>query len=185
MRKLVLIRHAQVAVDPDQASANWLLSVGGASAAANLRDDPDVAAATCFFTSPEPKARATARAIAADRPIVVVQDLRELDRQAIGWVGTSDEYRAIVTRILSHPDHPYLGAETAALAQQRIVTAIARVVYDNPTKTVAAVSHGIVLTLYLAWLRGDPLADLGLWRRMPFPAVAVVDPVERRVIRDV
>lgn len=184
MVNLVLIRHAQVAVDPNQPSESWLLSVAGARDAATLRDDPDVAAVTRFFTSPEPKAQATSRAVADERPVAVVHDLRELDRRALGWVRTPDEYRAVVTEIFAHPDDSYRGAETAASSQRRIVNAIARIVHDNPTETVAAVSHGIVLTLYLAWLRDDLFADLSLWKRMQFPDVAVVDPIERRVIRD-
>ena len=100
---LVLIRHAEVVVDPHAPSDTWRLSVDGAAKAAALAKHPALTGVELFATSPEPKAVATAKAVGRGRAVVVVEDLRELDRRAAGWVGTAEEYAELVTTILARP----------------------------------------------------------------------------------
>ncbi len=183
MTKLYLIRHAQVTVDPAIASDRWLLTSGGLLAAARLRDLVAVDACA-VYTSPEPKAVATAQALAPGRLLTVEPDLRELDRRAAGWVSTESEYFRLVREVLERPTESVRGCENAQFAQHRIVNAIARIVERESGRSVVAVSHGIVLTLYLAWLRGQAAPPLGAWRRVRMPDLAVVDPIRRVVWRD-
>jgi broad specificity phosphatase PhoE len=63
--------------------------------------------------------------------------------------------------------------------------AIHAVTRRHPDEDVAIVSHGLVLTLWLTELLGlDAAGTFDLWSRMRFPDLAVVDPVGRRVERD-
>ena len=48
---------------------------------------------------------------------------------------------------------------------------------------VTVVSHGLVLSLYLARLEGRPRPDVAAWAAIPLPAVAGVDPTAPRVVR--
>jgi broad specificity phosphatase PhoE len=181
---LVLIRHAQVVVDPAESADQWQLTPEGEADAATLRKGPEIASARRFFSSPEPKALATAAKVASGRPVIAVHDLRELDRRAAGWFGDSGAYASMVEQILEQPGVSILGCETAAHAQSRIVRAVGNLARRNPDEPIAVVSHGIVLALYVSWLRGQRIADVEAWRRMRFPDVAVIDPALGRVLRD-
>jgi broad specificity phosphatase PhoE len=181
---VVLIRHAQVVINPTESTDQWRLAPEGEVAAAALRERPEIASAKRFFSSPDPKARATAAEVATLRPIIAVPDLRELDRGAAGWFGDAGDYASMVAQILRHPDVSIRGCETAAHAQSRIVQAVGDLARSNPDEPIAVVSHGIVLELYVSCLRGRRMADVETWRRMGFPDVAVVDPALGRVLRD-
>jgi broad specificity phosphatase PhoE len=137
-----------------------------------------------FYTSPEPKAVATAVAISGPQPLIQVPDLKELDRTAAGWLSTEAEYAAMVAEIFQHPDESIRGCEPAALAQQRIVRALDTLVAAHPNCTLAVVSHGIVLALYMCHVKRLARPDPAIWRGIGFADVAVVDPVGCAVIVD-
>ncbi|HEX5414384.1 MAG TPA: histidine phosphatase family protein [Chloroflexota bacterium] len=179
---LVLIRHAEVAADPHAPSDTWTLSPDGAATAAVLGRHPALANVDLIATSPEPKALATAKVIAKERDIVVADGLRELDRRAAGWVGTTDEYADLIETIMNRPTESIRGCESAAQAGERVTRAIEDLLAANPHRSLAVVSHGIVLTLYLSALLGLPTPDPALWRGIGMPDLAVVDPVSRGVI---
>jgi broad specificity phosphatase PhoE len=181
MPYFVLIRHAQVRVDPLLPAAQWPLSEDGSRAAAALCRHPAVAGISHVFSSPEPKALATATAIADRRPVVPMDALRELDRSRLPWVA-DPAYAATVADIFAHPGESVHGCEPAAQAQRRIVTAIDEAMSLHPDQDVVVVSHAMVLALYVAWLQGDAVADTALWRAMRLPDVAVVDVAARRLI---
>lgn len=179
---LVLIRHAEITADPDAPSHTWELSVDGRAKAAELAMHPVLADVELIASSPEPKALATAKAIAGDRPIIVAEGLRELDRRALGWVATAEEYADLVRSILERPTESIRRCETAAAAGQRISRAIEDLWSANPHRSLGVVSHGIVLTVYLSALQGLPTPDPSIWRRIALPDLAVVDPVPRQVV---
>ena len=184
MARLGLIRHAQVTIDPRVPADQWPLSQEGIKAAAALLRNPVLAEVQLVYTSPEPKAVATAAAIFGRQPIIQVPELKELDRTAAGWLSTKAEYEAMVAEIFRRPDESIRGCEPAALAQQRIVHAIERLVAAHPVCPLAVISHGIVLALYMCHLKSIVMPDLAIWRRIGFPDLAVVDAVQRVVIVD-
>jgi broad specificity phosphatase PhoE len=185
MSKLVLIRHAQVTLDSRVPVDQWRLSEEGITAAAALRRDTVVAEVQLFYSSPEPKAVATAAAISGRKSIVQVPDLKELDRAAVGWLRTEAEYAALVAEIFRHPDESIHGCEPAALAQQRIVHTIDRLVAAHPGCTLAVISHGIILALYMCHLKRSVRPDpADIWHRIGFLDLAVVDPVQHTVMVD-
>ncbi|HKC75096.1 MAG TPA: histidine phosphatase family protein [Chloroflexota bacterium] len=184
MAKLGLIRHAHVTVDPRVPVDQWRLSEEGIKAAAALLRDPALAEVQLVYTSPEPKAVATAAAISGRQPLIQVTDLKELDRTAAGWLSTEAEYVAMVAEIFRHPDQSIRGCEPAALAQQRIVRAIDTLVAAHPGRPLAIISHGIVLALYMCHLKRLMMPDPAIWRRIGFPDLALVDPGRRAVIVD-
>jgi broad specificity phosphatase PhoE len=184
MTKLVLIRHARVTVDPRLPADQWRLSAQGIEAASALCRDPAVAEVSLFYTSSEPKALATALAISGRQAVVQVPDLRELDRSAAGWLDTAAEYAALVEELFRHPDEPVRGCEPATVAQRRIVHAIDTLVAAHHGRTLAVVSHGIVLALYMCHVKRLARPDPAIWRSIGFPDLAVVDPVHRAVIVD-
>ncbi|MEJ7567174.1 MAG: histidine phosphatase family protein [Gaiellaceae bacterium] len=180
MRRLVLVRHARVRLDAEVPPRLWQLTDEGRADAEKLARLPVFTDAEAVVTSPEPKARATAESIArvAGVELCVEADLREAER------GTSpvDDRDGFVQRV-----DAWLGGtpipdwEERDAARARIVACIGRLLAKSGGDLVL-VSHGTVLSLYLAWLRGQERVDLAEWRAIPLPAVAVVDPVSRGIL---
>ncbi len=181
--RLVLIRHAAVEIAPEVPANRWFLSAAGQRAASALGESEALRSVTTFATSPEPKATATASAIANGRPIVEIAALAELDRPAAGWLSSQAAYMALVTEILHQPRRSIRGSEPAAQAQNRIVQAVDELQARLAGKDLAVVSHGIVLSLYMAHIRRLP-SDLAIWEKIGLPDLAVVGPLQRTVLVD-
>ena len=178
--RLYLVRHAAVTVRPEVPPPQWHLSPEGRAAAEALAEEPYWAELAVIYTSPEPKAVGTAQRIAARHglPIRLEHDLREVERGA--WVG--EGYREQVRRYLA--GEPIDSWERREAALGRVRACIDRIVAASGGQDIAAVSHGLVLTLHMTSLLSlDASASYDLWRRIGFPGVAVVDPQARRVER--
>ena len=138
---------------------------------------------TRFAHSPEPKARATALACHGDSPLIEVPGLAELDRTAAGY-RSPVAYVDLVPQIFGEPHQSVQGCEPATSAQLRFVHAVSQVRQQFPRDMLAVVSHGIVLTLYIAHIRHQTIADVADWRRMGQPDIAIVDPDRAQVVAD-
>ena len=172
---LYLVRHAAVTFRPDRPSAHWHLSPEGRAAAESLAEEPYWPQLAVVYTSPEPKAVATAQRIAAPHGLAIriEDDLREVARPYVG-----DGYEGLAQRYLAGEALDDWEPRTEALARVRacIESIVAR------GEDAAAVSHGLALTLYLGdLLELDADASCALWRSTRFPDVAIVEPQARRV----
>ena len=169
-----LVRHAEVELRADVSAPAWELTPAGRAAAARLADAPLWREVERVATSPEPKALETARPLAraAGVPLVEEPDLREVARAGTPILAAAD-YRALVGRYLS--GEQVAGWEPAERARSRIETCIARLVAEG-RGPLAIVSHGLVLSLYLALTPAE-------WEAIPLPAVAVADPLRRTLLR--
>lgn len=178
--RLYVVRHAAVTVRQDVPPERWHLSPEGRAGASALGEDPCWADVALLYTSPEPKAVATAQRIAArnEKPIAIEHALREVARP---W--TSGDYRELVRRYLA--GDAVDGWEARAAALDRVRAAVDAIHECHADEDVGVVSHGLVLTLWLAELLGlDTAGTFGLWDRIRFPDVAVVDPDARTLERD-
>lgn len=169
--RLYLVRHAAVAVRPDTPASEWHLSPEGRDAADALAEEPHWQAVSAIYTSPEPKAIGTAQRIAARHglPVCIERDLREVEGRS--WV--SEGYRDVVQSYLA--GEPVDGWEPREEALRRARSCIEAIVARGEGHNVAAVSHGLVLTLYLAGLLALDAAAFDLWASSGFPDVAVID----------
>ncbi|MDZ4277625.1 MAG: histidine phosphatase family protein, partial [Dehalococcoidia bacterium] len=110
--------------------------------------------------------------------VSIERDLREVEGRA--WSG--DEYQEQVRRYLS--GEGVGGWEPRAAVLGRVNARIADLLAGPAGSGVAAVSHGLALTLYLSDLLGlDAAASFELWSTMAFPDVAIVDHETRRFER--
>ena len=179
--RLYLVRHAAVAVREDTPAPQWHLAPAGRAAAEALAEEPYWAGVRGLHTSPEPKAVATAQRIAARHGLAirVEHDLREVENRA--W-SEQAVYQQQARRYLARDSADEWEPRDTALG--RVRSCIDGIVERHQGLDVGIVSHGLVLTLYLA-----DLLDLGetatheLWAAMRFPDVAVLDPVARRLER--
>jgi 2,3-bisphosphoglycerate-dependent phosphoglycerate mutase len=175
---LYLIRHAHSQRTALPAEA-WALSEPGIRQARKLAELPFWREVQIICSSWEPKALQTAQIVAEQHslPIEPVFDLRELRRTE----GVVADYEAAVHEVLKNTFKSHHGWEPAGEAQTRTVTAIERLLMLHEGETLAVVSHGLVLTLYLAYLTDTP-PTLDLWQSFPFASATQVDPEARTVL---
>ena len=174
-RLLYLVRHAEVLLRGDVPTPAWQLSPTGEQQARDLSRAAAWSDLALIAASPESKAVATAQPIAdaAGLSLRIEPGLHEVDRGSTPLVA-ADEYHALVAAHFAEPDESVSGWETGAGARERVVGCIDDLTASTDG-TVCVVSHGLVLSHYLAHLRGFPGPVLDEWRAIPLPGIAVVD----------
>jgi broad specificity phosphatase PhoE len=179
---LYLVRHAEVLLRGDQPMTAWQLSPIGERQARDLARARVWADLTLIASSPEAKAIATAHPVAdaAGLELHIEPDLHEVDRGMTPLV-TREEYDAHVAAHFASPWESVSGWETADRARRRAVACIDRLT-SGASGSVCVVSHGLVLSHYLANLRGLEAADFAEWQAIPLPGVAIVDLESREVV---
>lgn len=167
---LILVRHGRPAIDPDTPATTWPLCPEGREAVQRLAERLAVYAPTGLVSSPEPKARETADILAARLGLAVELDpgLHEHKRQHRAF-GTEEEFRKSVADVFARPREAVHGGETAVEACDRLAKALA----GHSGAPLVAVTHGTVLSVYLANRFGCDAHDL--WRSLHMPDAFVVD----------
>lgn len=126
-----------------------------------------------WFSSPEPKARGTARALTGTA-VGFVDGLREMTRPAQAWLG-SGAWAAVVRRSLTDLDVPAQdGWETGRATAERVVAAVRRIQDSCPDDDLVLVGHGTAWTLLVAALTDGP-ADVDAWERLRMPDHCVLE----------
>ena len=170
MAQLYLIRHARTRMTGD-AAERWPLSEKGRRDAGILARQDFWRQIDMIFSSPEPKAWDTAKP-AARRwgiPLKIADCLHELHRPRL-----VQDYQKTVARLFANPDESIADMEPAARAAERITRCLRELAVAHPKQTLAAVSHGLVLTLFLAQLEGR-WPTITEWQSVPFTGLIVVD----------
>ena len=184
MPQLILIKHATPLKDANRPSHEWKLSDAGREQAAALAERLRDRAVDVVVTSTEPKAIETGEIIAKALgvPIESAEGLEEHDRSNVPLMQTR-EFISTVAMFFKEPNRLVLGRETARDAKERFEDALDEVMRRHESKNVAVVSHGTVLSLFVAPLaKEDPFQ---LWRRMGLPSYVVVEWTEAPRVVDV
>ena len=174
MAKLILIKHASPQVLPAVAPEKWKLSERGRQSCAPLAQKLSAHGPRVIISSTEPKALETTELVAA--PLRVAHrpapDLHEHDRSNVPHM-RSGEFISMMELFFRRPDELVLGRETARQAQERFSRAVENVLQQHPQQDVAIVSHGTVISLFLA--RHAAQQPFQLWREMGLPSFVVLD----------
>ncbi|ODT88406.1 histidine phosphatase family protein [Phenylobacterium sp. SCN 70-31] len=167
---LILVRHGRPLIDPDRPSTTWPLCPEGREAVEALAEKIAAYRPVAVATSPEPKARETAEIIAGrlGLPVGLDPGLHEHKRQSLSF-GTEEAFREKIARIFEAPGQPVGGIETADAACERLSAALAQ----HRSRPLVAVTHGTVLSVYVARLLGLDAHDL--WRSLHLPDAFVLD----------
>jgi len=179
MAQLYLIRHARSKMTGDLAR-RWPLSKQGRREANALARQDFWRGVKLIFSSPEPKAIQTAEP-AARRwgiPLETVDCLRELRRPQL-----VSDYEKVIARLFDDPGTSIAGLEPAAQATERINRCLQSLVAAHSERTLAVISHGLVLTLFLGRLRSR-WPTVAEWQAVPFAGLAVVDINTWQLIKD-
>lgn len=170
MALLYLIRHARTQM-MGAAAERWPLSQEGQREAGVLARQSFWREIEVIFSSPEPKALQTAEP-AARRwriPIKRVDCLHELRRPRL-----IENYQEVIARLFAEPETSVAQLEPAAQAAERITSCIKDLVATHSEQTLAIVSHGLVLSLFLSQLE-DRWPTVAEWRAIPFAGLTILD----------
>lgn len=164
-RTLHLIKHGKPFIIPGVPAHEWNLASdaldGLPALTERLNPLPGI-----VISSEEPKAKATAQALAAalnvqHRPML---GLHEQLRYTAPFHADVKGFQADIQRFFAHPDEIVSGEENAHDARTRFRNAVNAVMQANAQENVAIVSHGTVISLLVAEANGlDPFP---LWQSL-------------------
>lgn len=180
MAYLILIRHSISQQQPGVSAHEWTLTEAGRARCTRLAAELRPYQPAVIVSSEEPKARLTAGLVAHELglPTETEFGLHE-QKRATAPYSDAETFRASIQRLLTEPDSLVFGEETGSAARERFVHAVTHILARHPGQTVAAVTHGTVLALYLAQAAGlDPVA---YWRSLGMPAYIVLTLPDYRV----
>ncbi len=171
--RLVLVRHSNPEIEPDQPASEWRLNEVGRRRAELLADRLRGFSPDTVWSSREPKAVETAEIVAAafGVPVRTADGLEEHHRIGVPYFPTRDEFESAVEQLFCSPDQLVFGTETAGQALSRFTAAIDDVIDAGQTDTVV-VTHGTVMQLYAASVAG--VRPMGFWRRLGMPSFVVL-----------
>jgi broad specificity phosphatase PhoE len=174
---LYLIRHSTTVQNPDVSSHTWVLSADGRERARQLaRGLSEQPPLDGVYTSIEPKALGTGKILAEELGVAcqTFDGLHEHERHTAPFFPTQAEFQAAIARLFACPDELVFGEETAAQASARFDAAIHQIGQRHPSGDIAIVTHGTVLSLFIA--RHNPAIDVfEFWRQLTMPDCYVVD----------
>lgn len=162
-------------IDTAVPSHQWQLSANGRSLAQKLAPQIATYNPSRIITSQEHKALETGQIIAdaLSIPWQTAPNLHEHERSEVQYFEKKEEFVTAVTRLFAHPDALVFGAETANQARERFDTAVHNLIAQFPTDTLAIVTHGTVLTLFLAhYNQFDPAP---FWQKLQLPDFFIVN----------
>lgn len=174
MARLLLVKHASPLIAPDVVSHRWVLSSEGRGQCDWLASELRGAGVSRLYTSVEPKALETAALVAVSLGLDVRPrpGLQENDRTGFGF-WPQDELRLRIRRYFDEPANLVVGTETAQAAQQRFDSAIRAMLHEAPDEIIAVVTHGTVLTSFVA--KHNAIEPFDLWSALVTPSYVVLD----------
>ncbi|HZO87618.1 MAG TPA: histidine phosphatase family protein [Chthonomonadaceae bacterium] len=182
MQHLILVKHAMPVVRPEQASNLWPLSEEGRRSCHALAQELAGWDLATVVSSVEPKARETAQIIANLLGVSweVAQRLHENDRTGFPFLD-SVTWKAAFSRFFANPQALVIGRETADQAYRRFAGAVEHVIQEHADQNLAIVTHGTVMSLFVA--RANGLEPFVLWERLACPSYIVLSWLDYRIIR--
>jgi broad specificity phosphatase PhoE len=173
-RKLVLVRHSLPKMIAGLPASQWRLSEEGRRRCGVLAERLAIYDLSIVIASEESKAIETGQILAEllGLPFEIAPGLQEHERGVVLDLGSREEFQAQVARLFEHPAELVFGYETADQAYNRFAAAVARVLELHPDSNLAIVSHGTVMTLFLA--RANGFEPVPFWKRLGLPAFCVL-----------
>ena len=174
MNRLILVRHSEPEIERDRPASTWRLSQNGRSRARQLAEELCGFTPASIWCSKEPKAIETAQVLAdaLNVPVQIAGGLEEHRRSSVPYFPTQDEFEQAIEQFFHNPQQLVLGDETAKQALRRFTAAIDRIIATNPDETAIVVTHGTVMTLYVASVSG--VEPMRFWRSLDTPSFFVL-----------
>jgi broad specificity phosphatase PhoE len=202
MQRLFLIKHAMPVKEPARSSREWVLGPEGRAGAERLAGRLAGQGIAAVVGSVEPKARETAEVMAAALgvPASVADGLHEQEREGMPFFTDPADLEALMREFFARPGERVFGQESADQAHARYARALGAVIEaashgasrspgSSPsgptgpigsTGSIAVVSHGTVMTLFIA--RQNRIDPVPLWRSLGWPSAAVLSLPDLRLL---
>lgn len=180
MSPFYLIRHTQVEVKPDIPSTEWLVSEHGRIQTQKLAAQIDPLP-TLILTSIEPKAIKTGEILGEiwNVPVENFPNLHEHERGKNNFISNKQAWHQMVADYLKNPNELRMGRETAVEAAQRLETAIKSARTQFPHELIAFVTHGRILTAFVA--QHNSIAPVQYWRDLTLPAALQLNLIDYKL----
>jgi 2,3-bisphosphoglycerate-dependent phosphoglycerate mutase len=169
---LILVRHAQPAIDPNKPSAEWQLSEDGRTRSRELAEQlrsyqPDI-----VITSHEPKAAETGRIIAETLglPCETAENLHE--HQRTGQFFSQEQFQQKIRDFFERPAELVFGLETAEEALERFEAAVTQTITRHPHQNIIIATHGTVITLFVS--AHNDIEPIPFWQQLKMPDYKVL-----------
>ena len=171
---LILVKHSVPEIEEARPANTWKLSEQGKLRAQRLAEHLEGFGAEVIVSSHEPKAIETAEIIARrlQLNVQIVPDLQEHDRTNVSYL-PHDAFQALIRDFFQRPDELVFGNETASEAYLRFYRAVHSILNEYSNKTIVAVTHGTVISLFVSQLTGS--SDLELWGMLGLPSFVALD----------
>lgn len=167
VRYVHLVRHGHPVVNHEHAASDWHLDPGAVGAVRSLASSARLPSRATWFSSPEPKARETARLLTG-REVTVVPGLREQVRLHVGRIA---DFPAVLDAAFAQPQRPaYDGWEALDATRARAARTVRDLLREHPRGDIVLVGHGTYLALVIEELTGAP-ADRSSVNAMGMPDV--------------
>lgn len=152
-RLIYFVTHPEVVIDPNKDVRTWSLSEVGIRRAKEMLKQPWIKEVKSISSSKEQKALDLAQVVAdyLDLEIMTLEELGEIDRSSTGFIG--EGFWEVVDAFYSNPTESARGWERAMDAQQRIISAVKRVIESTTEQNIFIASHGAVGALLLSYLK--------------------------------
>lgn len=182
MKPLILVKHSLPEIVESIPAREWTLSEAGRSRARKLAElllpyKPEI-----IVSSIEPKARETASILAENLSLHVRthEGLHEHDRNSSPYY-SREEFQERVRELFKMPDALVFGEETATQALVRFREAIDSILKSYEDHNIVIVSHGTVISLFVAWLTG--CNGYALWQELGLPSFVALDMQSRVLLK--
>ena len=171
------MRHSLPEMVTGVPASRWHLSAEGRRRCEALAERLVAYQPTTVISSEEPKAVETGQIVAErlELPFKTAPGLHEHERGVVRDLGSREEFQAQIARFFSHPGELVLGHETADQAHARFAAAVAAVLAQHRDGTPIIVSHGTVITLFIARaMAAGHLDPIPFWKNLGLPAFAIL-----------
>ncbi len=182
MSALVLVRHSVPKMLPDVLDSQWPLSVLGRTLCAEAAEAVQPYEPAIIATSPMRRAVETASIIGKRLEVAsrTVPGLEEHHRHNAGSL-TGGQFQASIAAFFAEPDSLVFGEETGNQAYERFASTVQTIKQEYPYRNIAVVSHGTVISLFVARVAG--IDAQSVWKSLTQPSVIVLDTDQQQLVR--
>ncbi|MEM7130108.1 MAG: histidine phosphatase family protein [Chloroflexota bacterium] len=180
--KIYLIRHAHTQQVPDSPAAQWALSAEGYQQAQRLAQLSFWSQVTCIIHSTEIKTRLTVEPTIEQWGLPSWSEGRFDELRRPGWF--EGDYNRQVAQVFAQPQESIGDWESAQGALERVQDGMTLLRKRFVTETVAVIGHGLIFSLYRAYLLGYPNARVEDWHQLQFASTAQVNLLTERLLQD-
>jgi broad specificity phosphatase PhoE len=170
---LLLVKHSLPEIQKKVTASQWHLSMEGRQHCLLLAEELALYAADRLVCSQEPKAVETAE-IVGDQlgiPVEVVPGLHEHERRKVPFL-SRQEFEVGAAKFFANSGELVFGEETAEQALERFSGSIMTVLAQHKGRNLAVISHGTVITLFVA--QTNRIEPFSFWKSLGLPSLVVL-----------